>query len=678
MRSLAIETSKAGFRVIPLRPGTKKPAIHNWQNAPLDFLDVVETWEWGDDHGVGIVTGRGFFVLDVDVKGGQPGTQSLTKMTAKHGPLPATRTVRTASGGWHYYFETPPGRTVSNANKTLKSLFGDGLDIRGEGGQVVAPGNVYEGKAYTLDCSEPIATAPTWLLECLAEAPVKSENAGMILGETDIPADISRARDWLAKAPETLEGSRDNTAYQMACRFYDFGTSQTVCLELLSEWNETKCLPPLEDSDLERIAASALKSRQEAVGCDSHESLTSCFSAITPVASVRAATAMPQRVPFRDRVVTLDLTEDKIAALPPREWIAERRLLRGKVTSLVAPGATGKSLLTLQWAAALALGDGRWTALDVREQCRVLVINNEDETDEMERRLLGATIKFGLPLESINGELHLHGAEKDPFVAVSRLGDKSLSPTSDTTALIEYIIANKIGAVVVDPLVETHEANENDNGEMARVMSTWKRVASTTRAAILLVHHTRKPPQASGESFAGSMDAGRGASAVVNSARIGVTLFNLDAELARKLRVPEDERGHYVRLDDAKANLFRTSHEAQLFRRVSVPLPNGETVGVLEPADLGPSAELRELTSKVLAVIREREAHDDLLPTTDRGDKGAAFIISRETGVDRKQVQAAISELARTGAIKQRERSDNRNRKTNVWVTAADEDGAQD
>jgi RecA-family ATPase len=673
MLSLAFETAKAGFKVTPLRPGTKKPLLPEWQKRPFDLLDVTETWRFDDSHGVGIVTGEGFFVLDVDVKNGQPGAESLARMVAAHGPLPATRLARTPSGGWHYYFATPPGRTVSNANKALQARFGDGLDVRGVGGQVVAPGNVYDGKPYTLECDAPIAMAPDWLLDWLSAAPVKRDDAATVVAEPDNPADVASARAWLEKQPDVIEGGRDNAAYRAACQFLNFGALET-CRELLEEWSDKKCHPALTDDDLDRIAGSAKRNMQGPIGRDSFEAVTSCFGTVELAPSAGTDTAAKRtRTPFANRVTPLNLTDERIATLPPRQWIAERRLMRGKVTSLVAPGATGKSLLTLQWAAALALGDGRWTALDVREQCSVLVINNEDETEEMERRLVGASLKFSLPFEKINGRLHLHGSERESFTAVRR-DDRKLTDAPDLSEAADYIRRHEIGVVIVDPLVETHEANENDNSEMAKVLAAYKRLAADTGAAILLVHHTRKPPQASGEAFAGNMDAGRGASAVVNAVRVGVTLFGVDAELAKRLGIPERERDQYVRLDYAKANLFLASKDAQIFRKASVKLPNGESVGVLEPVSIGPKAELIELMRLAFAAIRDREASGDPLPTATKGDKGAAYVIAEANGLDKKQVQAAIDELAKFNAIEVSERPDARNRKTNVWVTISGEE----
>jgi hypothetical protein len=168
----------------------------------------------------------------------------------------------------------------------------------------------------------------------------------------------------------------------------------------------------------------------------------------------------------------------------------------------------------------------------------------------------------------------------------------------------------KIGVIVFDPLVSIHQADENNNVEMDAVCDVLKKVASETGAAIMVVHHTRKPPQASSDSFAGSADAGRGASAVVNAARVALTAFGMSEKDAGKYGIPAKERGRYVRLDDAKANLFLASSEAQWFRRETVRLPSGEESGALRPVELidKSGAELSSLLSAAAAMLKHGES----------------------------------------------------------------------
>ena len=164
----ALAYARRGLRVIPVnavlagrctcqawrdRPGPgaciapgKHPRIKKWQTLGSTDATVIEKWFVHDfpSSNVGIVTGvtSGIFVLDVDPRHG--GDETLDALQAKHGPLPDTLQATTGGGGRHFYFKHPGG-VVPDAVGIMP-----GLDIRGDGGFVVAPpsGHV-SGGAYS-------------------------------------------------------------------------------------------------------------------------------------------------------------------------------------------------------------------------------------------------------------------------------------------------------------------------------------------------------------------------------------------------------------------------------------------------------------------------------------------------------------------------------------------------
>lgn len=132
-------------------------------NATTDLKQVAAWWRWWPDANVGVVTGAasGLLVVDVD---GPEGEATLLALQARHGALPATRWVRTGSGGWHAYFRHPGGRLGNSAGR-----LGPKLDTRGDGGYVVAPPSRHaSGGLYTWHSRlAPIAPLPSWLLGLL-------------------------------------------------------------------------------------------------------------------------------------------------------------------------------------------------------------------------------------------------------------------------------------------------------------------------------------------------------------------------------------------------------------------------------------------------------------------------------------------------------------------------------
>lgn len=208
-----------GFRVFPLMSGTKRPAIAGWQQAATTSLEQVQYWFTGEfqDASVGIATGEGsdLFVLDIDVKNGINGFESLAKLSAAHGdtggvrPLAQTFTVATPSGGAHLYFRWPESGGVVNSSNEI----GEGLDVRGKGGLVHAPGwggyaVVPRGGVRRVDVME----APDWLVELCRKQPKRiatgeNEPNG---GPRSLPA--QRTLDLLGAAPRGTRNSALNTA----------------------------------------------------------------------------------------------------------------------------------------------------------------------------------------------------------------------------------------------------------------------------------------------------------------------------------------------------------------------------------------------------------------------------------------------------------------------------------
>lgn len=172
----ALRIADYGIRVLPIKPGEKRPPMSAWQKAATTDPDTIRNWFTNlyRDAGLGVATGKTLygdtlFVLDVDEHDpATSGSDTLHELEATHDKLPDTVEVLTGSGGRHLYFITD----VEIRNDAGKKL-GPGLDIRGEGGQVVAPptlhpnGRRYEWVADQSLADIPIAKAPDWLVEML-------------------------------------------------------------------------------------------------------------------------------------------------------------------------------------------------------------------------------------------------------------------------------------------------------------------------------------------------------------------------------------------------------------------------------------------------------------------------------------------------------------------------------
>jgi RecA-family ATPase len=194
----------------------------------------------------------------------------------------------------------------------------------------------------------------------------------------------------------------------------------------------------------------------------------------------------------------------------------------------------------------------------MHEQTKVSVYSNEDDGDELKRRLAAVLQHWDIPFAEVRGQL---AQQRRRTAKADRAGNVIRLP--DVDACIEHIRAHQIGAFMVDPFVETHEVSENRNEQIKSVGVMFRDIARKGACAVMLVHHTAKPSQGSSEGHAGNLNTARGASALVGVARIVQTLFSMSPKDAERYGVPAEERHHYVGLDDAQANVTLIGAEAR-------------------------------------------------------------------------------------------------------------------
>lgn len=206
----ALKLAAAGFYVIPIIPGKKRPPMDEWQNhATVDPTTITEWWTTRyTNYGIGIAPrqykDRWLFVIDIDEHDpSASGHETLHELQEAYGKLPDTIICHSGSGvGHHLYFTAP--YEIRNG-KTAR--LGPGIDVRGNGGQVCAPPTIHEtGLAYTWDLEynpdalEP-AEAPGWLLALLTPKtetkPVRNENRHVWDEIDDSPAGAyNRDNNW--------------------------------------------------------------------------------------------------------------------------------------------------------------------------------------------------------------------------------------------------------------------------------------------------------------------------------------------------------------------------------------------------------------------------------------------------------------------------------------------------
>lgn len=243
----ALSYAKYHWSIIPMRTREKRPLIRwmQYQQRCATSSEINQWYEQWPDANVGIVTGvvSGIVVLDIDPRHG--GDESLDQWIKEYGPLPLTAEVKTGGGGRHLYFKHSGGLIRNKVGIV------PGIDLRGDGGCIVAPPSMHpNGKQYCwVSGHEPdqmkIAELPNWLMQILTG---ETQHKGQALSH------------WRNLVHEGIpEGDRNNTIASICGHLLWHGVDPGVVMELLLCWNRVRCHPPLDDKEVIHTVQSILK-----------------------------------------------------------------------------------------------------------------------------------------------------------------------------------------------------------------------------------------------------------------------------------------------------------------------------------------------------------------------------------------------------------------------------------
>ena len=223
------------------RPGKHPRTRNGLKDGTVDERDVALTWRKWPSANVGVVTGGTLVVLDVDP--GHGGESTLAELEKEHGALPSTMQARTGGGGRHLYFSTAEPIPCSVGTKTAG--LGVGLDVRGEGGYVVAPPSRHaSGGSYSWleDSADEPVEIPEWLAK-MARKPQLEAAAGISDGDVSF----------------FIKGQRATHLTQMAGSLRARGMVPSVILTTLLAENASRNRPPIGVDEIKRLVKSAQK-----------------------------------------------------------------------------------------------------------------------------------------------------------------------------------------------------------------------------------------------------------------------------------------------------------------------------------------------------------------------------------------------------------------------------------
>ena len=515
-----------------------KHGFKGWQNEAASSTEqsIIQKAKQYPGNDWGVYCGAsGIMVIDCDNKNGKNGSERLRELEAEHGRLPETFTVKTPSGGFHYYFR--------GECKSSTDVLAEGLDTKSRGGLTVCPGS----RGYEVVDWSDIADAPKWAVEAAnaKHTPSKTEYSGLITdGELIIE-----------------EGRRDSELVRILGHLRSMGLGYEALKQTALAVNAYHMNIPLDEDQAVRKA----------------ESVSSY-----PVDSAKAVAEFQDIQDYNFKKAS----EITVNSIKPRKWVLGSRYAEGHISVLIAPGGVGKSTLTINEAVSVATNREDISGEDVHEHGGVWIHSTEDSSDEIKRKIAALCLHYDIDFRKLDNLIYTSCDDSDLVIATEHKGGEVLPQYANIGLIKKTIKEQKIKLFIIDPFVRSHRVSENDNAKMDQVVTLLSDIAKETKCAIGVVHHSSKLSN-SNSKYRGNMDMARGASSLVSAARIANTLDVMNDEEAKKYNIIEKWR--YVRIDNAKANLSMPCEKAVWYEKISVDFPHlieytgSQSVGILKP-----------------------------------------------------------------------------------------------
>lgn len=261
-----------GFTLIPLKGKSKFP-FPGFPNTPYEM--ELDKTKFPENYGV--LLRDDILVVDVDPRNFEDNDKPHVRLFNQLGMVVkdnGTPIVRTGSGGLHIYFRKPLDFHTRESIKGFR-----GIDFKSTGGRfMVGPGSLHP------DTKEPylliqgdftdIPDAPEELLKLLKSNNRRRPHEEILASDNlhDDPDDCERYKQFLETTTTAVEGeSGDKQTYQVACKGYNYGLSQTRTFELMLNVYNPRCLPPWSHDDLWKKVESAYKYAQGKAGDENPE-----------------------------------------------------------------------------------------------------------------------------------------------------------------------------------------------------------------------------------------------------------------------------------------------------------------------------------------------------------------------------------------------------------------------
>ena len=242
MLNEAIEYAKKGWKVFPLKENAKAPATSDgFKSATTDIEQITKWWKQNPKYNIGIATGQqsGISVIDID---GKEAMKALTDNGITDSP---ETLIHKTIKGFHYIL-------LYNPIYPQGAGFLEKLDIRNEGGYIVAPPSEIDGKKYSVYKDKDVST---WDSLSQFFRSYDSQNRQRDVSENKtVPEQPTWVTEYLTEG--VPEGQRNEAGIRLAGYFRKKGIAEDMTIAIMQQFRE-RCSPPMKESELLNIVKSA-------------------------------------------------------------------------------------------------------------------------------------------------------------------------------------------------------------------------------------------------------------------------------------------------------------------------------------------------------------------------------------------------------------------------------------
>lgn len=595
----ALIYAELGLAVVPIRKGTKQPPMKAWQKeATQDPEKIRQWWSRWPDSGVGVVTGeksRGLAVIDLDEhpEDGRRGVELLQTWEKENGRLPETWTATTGSGGRHLFYK------LQGSMKRQQHLYDNQVDFQTDGALVILPPTIHAktGRPYKWDIApdqRPLA--------------VYDDQAAAFIDEGYLEARGSVSGPRFEAQKEVTAGGRTNYLFRMLSSLQAKGLTDAAIRAAVSAENDSVCVPPLSDQELEREVFPALQRFEK--------------GALSGNSGQKQAKS---KAPLSLDLVSLDNVPEERP-----DWLIPGYIPRYQITSLAGDGGSGKTTVWCNIAAAVS--SGRPCFIEhgetvQREPGTVMFFSAED------------SLKYTLARR-----LRKNGADLSRIISLD-ISDERFQAVKFNSDFLEQLLATyRPELCIFDPIQSfvPAEIKMGDRNAMRQCLEPLIGYGDKYGTTFLIIEHTNKQSGVYGRrriaDSADIWDISRSVLIVGDAGENGQ-------------RYMAHEKANYGRHNDTV--LFTLDDEVATFRGTSELTDRDYVLKAQYSGKAQPQrADAKDLILHYLENISFPDDMDDATVEPGRMETADLDALLKQAGVSKNTAARAKSELTKEGKIK--------------------------